>query len=255
MKGQREDWFSLLLLLPFFFLLGALVLQHQLERSLAKGHLARLLKEQQQVTLRGTLDSMSEVRAGQQEGEEVYISRFEIEVEEVLLHESETSWQSVYGRVRLSMQGKNDALQPGMALIIAARVGPVTAFQTPGAFDYQQFLAAKDILLTGWAQSVHVLPEQESKGLAGAAISMFHVLTFLPEQVRQQVSHFLRENLPGPSLVSTRLFWSGVEQESQRRFRSSSKLQDHASARHIRSAYEPAGFDGRNNPWLAPETL
>ncbi|WPD21411.1 MAG: DNA internalization-related competence protein ComEC/Rec2 [Candidatus Electrothrix scaldis] len=228
MKGQREDWFSLLLLLPFFFLLGALVLQHQLERSLAKGHLARLLKEQQQVTLRGTLDSMPEVRAEQQEGEEVYISRFEIEVEEVQLHESETSWQSVHGRVRLSMQGKNDALQPGMALIIAARVGPVTAFQTPGAFDYQQFLAAKDIFLTGWAQSVHVLPEQESKGLAGAAISMFHVLTFLPEQVRQQVSHFLRENLPGPIagiyqalLVGSR---TGVSKEIQEQFKATGTM-------------------------------
>ncbi|MCI5166206.1 MAG: DNA internalization-related competence protein ComEC/Rec2 [Candidatus Electrothrix sp. GM3_4] len=193
-----------------------------------------MLLERHKVTLVGTLDSMVEESVFQQDGQDVTVSRFEIEVEDLLLHGSGMSWQPVHGRVRLSMQGRADALQPGMTLMIPAKVAPITNFKTPGIFDYQGFLAAKDIFISGWVtgEQVTVLREQEKTGRNNITIHSNTIsirsLSFLPEQVRQRVSRFIRDNLPRPIagtyqalLVGSR---AGVPQEIQEQFKATGTM-------------------------------
>ncbi|MCW5211856.1 DNA internalization-related competence protein ComEC/Rec2 [Desulfobulbus sp. TB] len=200
-KHRANSLVTLLLILPLFFLLGNSALVQQIKKPQNAGHLASLIQVPQKITLVGILDTMIEERRErvlqQSDRERGVISRFEIETQEVLLHNLDNSagdWQPVHGRVRLSMQGRADALQPGMTLIISAQVGPITYFQTPGAFDYQEYLAAQNIFLTGWVLGKEVtvvrdlLRENEWTGM----------IRFLPEKMRQQVNRFLRENLSGP---------------------------------------------------------
>ncbi len=202
-KRSSLSFFLFFPFLPLFFLLGHLVLLHRLQEPQANGHIASLLRERQEVTLVGVLETMVEERVVQQDGQEQILSRFEIEAEEILFHKKDkngANWQPVQGRVRLSMQGRADELQPGMSLMIPAKAGPVANFKTPGIFDYQGYLAAEDIFITGWVQGerITVLRESLPEGLLARSSS----LGFFPEQVRQRVNRFLRDNL-SPSLAGT----------------------------------------------------
>lgn len=178
---------ALFLSLPLFFLAGYLHLLQQLELPKTGGQLAALMHEQTQVTLVGTLASMIEESTVQTEQDEAIISRFELEAEEVLLRHR---WQSVRGRVRLTMQGRADGLLPGMSLMILAKLGPAGSFNTPGSFDYQGHLAAKGIYVSGWVggrEDMLVLNDQTKTSL--------HWLRSLPEQVRQEAGSFIRQHL------------------------------------------------------------
>ncbi|MGB5686865.1 MAG: ComEC/Rec2 family competence protein, partial [Candidatus Electrothrix sp.] len=246
LKSKTSFPFSLLLILPLFFLLGNLALLYQAKQVQTlqaqangdNGHIATLLRGRHQVThqvthhvtLVGVLDTMVEESVFQRDGQEVILSRFEIQAEDVLLHNNvhnnRTNWQPVYGRVRLSMQGRADALQPGMTLMIPAKVGPIVNFKTPGVFDYQGYLAAKNIFISGWVigERVTVLKDQEK---AGSNRTM-HSLHFLPERVRQRVTRFLRDNLPHPIagtyqalLVGSR---AGVPEEIQEQFKATGTM-------------------------------
>jgi competence protein ComEC len=235
LKGKTSPVLSLLLILPLFFLLGNLALLYQAKQSQTtqsqnKGHIATLFRERHQVTnqvtLVGILNTMVEESVFQRDGQDVIVSRFEIEAEDVLLHDSAINWQPVYGRVRLSMQGRADALQPGMTLMIQAKVGPIVNFKTPGVFDYQGFLAAKDIFISGWVigERVTVLKELKKSGIRKIIRSLY----FLPEQVRQRVNRFIRDNLPDPIagtyqalLVGSR---AGVPQEIQEHFKATGTM-------------------------------
>ncbi|CAK8713477.1 Competence protein ComEC [Candidatus Electrothrix laxa] len=238
---------SLLLILPIFFLLGNLALLHQVKQTQTpqaqiNGHIATLLRERHQVTnqvthqvtLVGVLDTMVEESVFQRDGQEVIVSRFEIQAEDVLLHNNvhnnRTNWQPVYGRVRLSMQGRADALQPGMTLMIPAKVGPIVNFKTPGVFDYQGYLAAKDIFISGWVigEQVTVIREQEKTEFNNRLNNAIRFLSFVPEQVRQRVSRFIRDNLSPPIagtyqalLVGSR---AAVPQEIQEHFKATGTM-------------------------------
>jgi competence protein ComEC len=229
-KKKTSSPLALLLILPFFFLLGNLVLLHRLQQPQAAGHIATLLREQQQVTLGGTLETMVEESVFQQDGQEVITSRFDIKAEEVLARDSTTNWQPVHGRVRLFMQGRADNLQPGMALMIPAKVGPVIHSKTPGVFNYREYLAAQNIFLTGrvLGKRVTVLKEQEQAGVVSNVVRAIRSLRFLPEQVRQQVSRFIRDTLPRPVagtyqalLIGSR---TGVPKEIQEQFKAAGTM-------------------------------
>lgn len=226
LRANTSSSFSLLLILPLFFLLGYLALQQQSKRPQVHGHIASLIKERQPVTLVGTLITMVEKHRYQQDGKEVIISRFEIAVKELLFHRNGADWQPVHGRVLLSMQGRNDTLQAGMSLIIQAKVGPVTSFQTAGVFDYREYLAAKNIFLSGRVigDKITVLKEPAQKAFP----AMIRSLCFLPEQVRQRISYFLADNLPASIagtyqalLIGSR---AGLSEEIQEQFKATGTM-------------------------------
>ncbi|MEA2114477.1 MAG: DNA internalization-related competence protein ComEC/Rec2 [Thermodesulfobacteriota bacterium] len=173
---------ALLLALPLFFLVGYLNTVHHVKAPLAPGHIYNLLNQQRSVTLVGTLATMVEQYSDK--------SRFEIQVQEILIHGDHASRQPVHGRVRLSMRGKTDSLQPGTTLMILAKVSRITNFKTPGRFDYTGYMAAKNVYVSGWIkdrQHIIQVRDQTQSGL--------QQLRYVPEQVRQKVALFLVRHL------------------------------------------------------------
>jgi competence protein ComEC len=110
--------------------------------------------------------------------------------------------------------------------MIPAKVAPITNFKTPGIFDYQGFLAAKDIFISGWVigEQVTVIREQEKTGVN----TLLRALGYLPEQVRQRVNRFIRDNL-SPSIAGTYQALlvgsrAGVPQEIQEHFKATGTM-------------------------------
>lgn len=206
---------GLFLCLPLFFLIGHLNTVHQVKAPLAAGHIYTQINRQTRVTLIGTLTSMVE------QGREK--SRFEIEAHKLLRHTNRSSWQQVHGRVRLSMRGRIDGLQPGMTLMILARVGPIVNFKTPGAFDYKGYMAASDVYVNGWIKNRQDIIEVQDQ-----TKSRLQHLYYLPEQVRQKVAVFLGRHL-NPTifglyqalLVGSR---AGVSPEVQEQFKATGTM-------------------------------
>ncbi len=183
----RTKQAAIFLSLPLFLLTGYVHVLHQLDLPKTAGQLAALIHEQTQVTLVGTLVGMAETGTAQTEQGEELISRFALDVEEVRLGRQ---WQSVRGRVRLSIPGRADDLLPGATLMVLASIGPPHRFNTPGSFDYPGYLAADGIYLGGWIsdrRDVLTVIDQTKSG--------WHRLRSLPEQVRQRASLFLRQHL------------------------------------------------------------
>ncbi len=173
---------ALLLCLPLFFLIGHLNTVHHLQKSHAAGHIRNLLDHQQSITLVGTLAAMVE------QGEEK--SRFELNVHEVLLHDRQSGWLPVHGKVRLSMRGAVTGLEPGMNLMILAKAGPIKNYKTPGAFDYRGYMAARGIFISGWIRN-----RQDIIRISDQTEPRLQQLRFLPERVRQQVAQFIQQRL------------------------------------------------------------
>jgi competence protein ComEC len=229
----------IVLTLPLFFLIGHLNILYHLKIPHAAGHIFTLLQEQSQVTLVGTLATMVEERVEestsldneQQTEQQSVKSRFEVEVQDILLHDGRKIWQPTHGRIRLSMQGRADDLRPGMTLMILARAGPITNFETPGVFDYKDYLAAKNIYVGGWIKSrrhITVVRERVTTGVQGKLHDLLHKLRYLPEKVRQRVSLFLRQHLR-PSVAGTYQALlvgsrAGVSQEIQEQFKASGTM-------------------------------
>ncbi|XOF33576.1 MAG: DNA internalization-related competence protein ComEC/Rec2 [Candidatus Electrothrix sp. YB6] len=234
---RRYKALSLFLSLPLFFLIGYLNAAAHLQIPRAAGHIAALLQEQQQVTLVGTLVTMIEESGTPdvEDEEQEVRSRFELEVQDILLHDGRQSWQPTHGRVRLSMRGsmnrRKNRMQPGVTLMVSARAGPVTGFQVPGAFDYPAYLAAKGIYISGYIRSdrhIAVLREQKRTALQKQLRNQLRRLRYLPEQIRQRVSLFLRQHL-NPSVAGTYqalLIGSraGVSQEIQEQFKATGTM-------------------------------
>lgn len=211
----RQRQVALFLCLPLFIFTGHLNTIHHLQQAEAPDHIAALLPEQQFVTLVGTLAAMIEY-----DGEK---SRFEIKSSQLLLHNSRRQWQPVHGRVRLSMRGKIKNLQPGMTLMILARVSRITNFKTPGTFDYAGYMAARNIYVSGWVkdrQSIVTVEDQTKRNLQH--------FRYLPEQVRQQVAAFLSSRLDNniSGLYQALLVGSRAEvpSETQEQFKASGTM-------------------------------
>jgi len=173
---------AVFLTLPLFFLVGILHIGHYLNSPEARGNISSLIKENTSVTLVGTLASMVE--------QDMKKSRLQIKVREILLHNTMSGWQPVHGRVRLSMRGSIKNLKPGDTLMILAKVGRIENVKTPGVFDYRNYMAAKGIYVSGWInnrQDILIIRDQTT--------TYAQQLVYLPEQVRQEVAHFLARNL------------------------------------------------------------
>jgi len=79
-------------------------------------------------------------------------------------------------------------LEPGNRLLVRATLHRPQPPGTPGSFDYCQFLADRDIYITGYLRSpaclaaLHLPPPEESR---------LHTLRFWPQRLRQKINLFL----------------------------------------------------------------
>ncbi len=205
----------LFICLPLFFLLGYANIIHHNQSHLQDGHIAATLKNSCQVTLLGTLADM--VEQGKRK------NSFDLEVQKMLIHQKKQAWQNVHGKVHLSFHGSTEGLQPGTLIMVLAKVGPITNFNTPGAFDYKGYMAAKNIHVSGWIKN-----RQDIIPVLHGQKRIVNKLKYLPEQARQYVARFLRKYLPRETaglyqalLVGSR---KGVEQDILEQFKATGTM-------------------------------
>jgi competence protein ComEC len=117
-------------------------------------------------------------------------SRFEIDAREVLLHNGRHNRLPIHGRIRLSIRSRVQDLQPGMTLMVLAKIGRITNFKTPGTFDYKGYMAAGNIYVSGWIKDRQSILQVQDQ-----ARTRPQQLRYLPEQIRQKVAGFLDQRL------------------------------------------------------------
>ena len=94
------------------------------------------------------------------------------------------------GKVRLSFQGRWPAtILPGDLVIVRANLKRPRSFYTPGVFDYERFLAQKDIWITGFIRSPLYI-----ESLTDNTTTFQHV-KYGPERLRTHIGNYLDHNL------------------------------------------------------------
>jgi competence protein ComEC len=180
---RKQNQYAVFLCLPLFFLLGQTTMTHHIAKPLHKRNIASIIQQSCKATLFGRLTSMVE------QGDSK--NRFELTVHKLLIHSKEQQWQDAHGRIRLSFRGNAKGLKPGQLLMVLAQVEPITNFKTPGAFDYNGYMAAKNMHVHGWIQARRDIVQVHNR-----VENRLWSLQYLPEQIRQRVAVFLQDHLP-----------------------------------------------------------
>ncbi len=178
----RSPFAALLLCVPLFFLIGYLNTARQIQVPFSGDHIGALVTTRQRASLVGTLASMVEYDGTR--------SRIVLDVQEIQIPGKHTERRPVRGKIRLTLRGRADELQPGQTLVILASIGPVTGFQTPGVFDYKTYLAARGIQVSGW-----IGDRREILQVRDLSRGPLERLRYLPQRLRQKIGSFLDQHL------------------------------------------------------------
>jgi len=170
---------SFLLLTVFF--LGNLYLANFEKKHLHTSHISSHITQEEDVVLTGTLQRMPLFDG---ERTTVIIKSHSLRLQ----HADDFSVTS--GLVRLRLKGTwPESLRPGDEIVIRTKLSRPYGFGNPGAFDYPDFLASKNIRVIGRINSTtHILPLQQSQ-------SWLHVLQYLPENIRLSVRNLINNTL------------------------------------------------------------
>ncbi|MBM9512120.1 DNA internalization-related competence protein ComEC/Rec2 [Desulfogranum marinum] len=172
--------------IALFFLLGVTLTNNALQGPQIDNHIANLITKSREATVVGTISTMVEYN-----GEK---SRFTVIAEEILLHslhKQSKKFQPTCGKLQLAIRHDlTGTFQPGMKIMAIATLSPPRNFQTPGAFNYEFYLAEKAIYTTGWIKS-----SASILGIVGSNSSLWEKVRFAPQRVRQQIAIFLYTHL------------------------------------------------------------
>jgi competence protein ComEC len=95
------------------------------------------------------------------------------------------------GKILLRLQGPwPDEISPGNTLAIRTELRRPSSFQTPGVFDYAQYLARKDLWVTGFVRSPLFIQKLEENH------SFLHTLRYLPEKFRGEIGRQIDAAVP-----------------------------------------------------------
>lgn len=188
---------TIYLLLPFFFLLGAIRTIPFNKPPTSPSHIYNLINNNQEAAITGILleaPSTKNSKTGRR-------TQLVVEVEELRLPGfPATGALTTQGKIQLTLQGNLPSdLTPGDLLIARAQLSRVRPYTTPGAFNYRKFLAAKKIWLTGWLKNPAALVKIHKSDNAGLTTTYYHRLRYLPERIRHQMARFLGTQLPEQS--------------------------------------------------------
>ncbi|MFA7382381.1 MAG: DNA internalization-related competence protein ComEC/Rec2 [Desulfurivibrionaceae bacterium] len=176
----------LILLLPLFFFSGLLYTKSFLAPNLPAHHLARFITEKQDVSLTGKL-----IRQPVFKNEKTFLI---LEADSILFPLTPAP-QATTGRVTLTVDAPMlKGLVPGQGYLVRARLSLPDKQTTPGAFDYAEYLSAKEIMVKGWVATPLFI--QPISPLAANRLSLPG--PYFLERFRQQFEAFLHANLaPG----------------------------------------------------------
>ena len=159
-----------ILLIFLFFGIGFYHAKIQSYPPVEQGHIWNIINDKQEAIIIGTLTAMPAYN-----GES---SKIQIAVNFLRLR----NWDSLRpakGDILLRMDGVwPDRYFPGDVLAIRADLKRPSSFHSPGSFDFSQYLARKDIWITGFIRSPLFLQKLPGNN------SIFHKLRYLPEKIR-----------------------------------------------------------------------
>jgi competence protein ComEC len=183
----RHTRIAYFLLCPLFFLLGVLHAAPAVKSPTEPGHIYnRITRSKEPVVIAGILHECPQVEADR--------GRMLMKVESV--RDATGLERRAKGLVLLTMQGKPpDWLLPGSRFMAKTKLSPGGSYGTPGAFDYQKYLAHQDIWLTGWIASPSLLIEIQQL----PPPALFERIRYVPERIRYRLGQFLDQELPPKS--------------------------------------------------------
>ena len=178
----RKKAYHALLLLPFLTLsIGYLHGLAHFQLPASKEHIYNLIPQSTEVILTGSLEEMASYNGK--------MSRALIKLDSIRQKDKKVH-QPAHGLVRLSYMGEwPKTIIPGDQIIVRADIKRPHSFHTPGVFDYAQFLAQKDIWITGYIRSPLFIQELNNDQ------SFTYKYKYLPEILRNRIGNFLDQNL------------------------------------------------------------
>ncbi len=163
----------LCLLIPFFVCLGCFHVHLKMQLPVDEHHIYNRITVKTEVVVLGTMTTMATFDGR--------TSQVTIEAENIRYRESPDLLPAT-GKILLRLQGAwPDHLSPGDKLVIRAELKRPDSFRTPGSFDYAQYLARRNIWVTGFVRSPLYLQVVHEKQ------NLFHTLRFLPERLRTRI--------------------------------------------------------------------
>lgn len=162
-----------ILLIFLFFGIGFYHAKNKSYPPVSQNHIWNRIVDKQEAVIVGILTTMPGYNG---ESSKIHISV------KFLRRPDQHNLQPTKGIILLRMEGSwPEHYLPGDTLVIRADLKRPTSFHSPGSFDFSQYLARKNIWITGFIRSplfVHKLPENSS---------FFHKLRYFPEKIRHTI--------------------------------------------------------------------
>lgn len=170
------------LLIPMVFGIGWYHGYLQLQLPVDENHIYNRIDAKTDVVLIGTLSTMA--------GFDGRTSQVTIEAKSLRFKDS-ANLLPTKGKILLRLQGPwPDELSPGDTLAIRTDLKRPDSFRTPGVFDYAQYLARKNIWVTGFVRSPIFLHKIERPQ------SVVSTLRYLPERLRTTIGRQIDAAVP-----------------------------------------------------------
>ena len=170
------------LLLPFCTLLAGYLHGHaNFQIPGSAQHVYNVISKDSEAILTGSLEEMVTYNGK--------MSKAIVKLDSIRLTDMKYH-QPAHGLVRLSLMGKwPTQMFPGDGIVVRAQLKRPRSFHTPGVFDYAQFLAQKDIWITGFIRSPLFIKKLDSRESGGNKYS------YLAERLRTHIGSYLDQNL------------------------------------------------------------
>ncbi|MGB3224829.1 MAG: DNA internalization-related competence protein ComEC/Rec2 [Desulforhopalus sp.] len=163
----------LVLLIPLVFGIGCYHGYVHQQMPADENHIYNRINTKKDVVLIGTMATMAEFDGR--------TSQVTIEAKSLRFKEN-VNLLPTTGKVLLRLKGPwPDEISPGDTLAIRTDLKRPDSYRTPGVFDYAQFLARKDIWITGFVRTPLFLHKVEESR------SLLHFLHYLPERLRTTI--------------------------------------------------------------------
>lgn len=153
-----------------------------LQAPFEENHIYNRLDGKTNVVLIGTMATMA--------GFDGDTSQVTIETRSIRLKD-DAALLPTQGKILLRLPGPwPEEFSPGDTLAIRTELKRPDSFRTPGVFDYAQYLARKDIWLTGFVHSPLFLHKIEENH------SLFHSLRYVSERLRTRIGKHIDRAVP-----------------------------------------------------------
>lgn len=180
---RRHRLLSFVFFIVAFLIFGVTAADRASEPALSPNHIVHQINSYRDAVIIGTLGAKVSKTAD--------VSKAYIDVS-FIRTDVNGPLRSAEGRVLLTLKGNwPESIKPGDAVIIRATLKPPKVINTPGTFNYREYLARKSIFLTGTINHpILIKPVQKID------VSLKKNIFYRIELLRTNISAFINVNLP-----------------------------------------------------------